>query len=448
MTEAWRWSGGGCPLRGARRGLRRSPTAARKACLGNSRYLKPDSRQEGLPFNPPLPSTKALAWILVCLILTASALAIGISPIRKVVDFEPGAQELSVTISNQQERAIKAVVYARGDLAQYIGIKDSLLTVQPGGQAQAGYVLTLPESFDRPGVHKGEIVAMEYPESFGTGKQSVVSASASVVSELWVRVPYPGKYAEGALHIESKNVGENVQFIVTLMNFGKEDIRSARATIKILGATYEQIAEFQTDEIALKPQEQKQMSGTWLANVNPGKYHAVAEIAYDEKKAVLEQDFEVGRLFIAVKAIDVRDFSLGEVAVMDITLKSEWNEPISGVYGEITVLDKQGTTFGTFKTASTDLAPMGEGTLKAYWDTNGLNVGSYTLRLLVHYGERVTERLVETEVSIDGIRTSLGPTAQVIAQKGASRETLLTILVILLIVINVVWFVFFMRKRK
>lgn len=91
---------------------------------------------------------------------------------------------------------------------------------------------------------------------------------------------------------------------------------------------------------------------------------------------------------------------------------------------------------------------MSEGTLRAYWDTQGLDVGSYTLRLLVHYGERVTERLVDTEVSIDGIRTAFGPTANVVAEKGASRETLLTILVVLLIVVNVVWLVYFMRRKK
>ncbi len=47
---------------------------------------------------------------------------------------------------------------------------------------------------------------MEYPSEFGTSEQAVVTATASVVSELWLRVPYPGKYAEAKLHINPKNI--------------------------------------------------------------------------------------------------------------------------------------------------------------------------------------------------------------------------------------------------
>jgi hypothetical protein len=289
---------------------------------------------------------------------------------------------------------------------------------------------------------------MEYPASFGTPEQTMVTAVASVVSELWVRVPFPGKYAEAKLYIDANNIGENVNFALSVMNFGKEDIRKAKAVIKILGATYEEIAVIETNEASIASGEQAKLTAGWLADVNPGRYHVVAEVTYDEKKVIVEQDFEVGNLLISIKKISVKEFSLGQIAAFDILLESQWNEQISNVYGEMTVLDDAGTQYATVKTAAIDVPAMGEGTLKAYWDTEGISVGRYTLRLLIHYAEKITEKLIDTEVNIDSIRTELGPTAQVVAGKGIGRDTILTILVLILILINVAWFVYFTRSKK
>lgn len=391
---------------------------------------------------------KNLLWLIVFLVILTNVTAIGVSPIRKVVDFEPNKEyELEIIIRNDGSSDMKAVVYARGDLAQHIGVVDSLVMLSKDeSEKPARYKLKLPSNFEKPGVHKSEIVVMEYPSTFATGQETMVSATASVVSELWVRVPYPGKYAEAKLYIDSKE--QNVEFAIDVMNFGKTNIAKAKATIKILGATYEEIASLETNEVSIKSSEQGRLTANWKPNVNSGKYHAVAEITYDEKKLVIEDNFEVGKLFIEIKRIDVKDFSLGQVAVFDILLESKWNEQIENVYGEMTVLDKSGTEYAKIKTASISMPAMGQGLLKAYWDTKGIQVGTYTLRILIHYGERVTEKLIETEVNIDSIRTELGPTAQVVAQKGMGRDTLLTILVIILVVINIGWFVFFIRWRK
>jgi hypothetical protein len=395
-------------------------------------------------------SAKLRIIALLAMFLLAAALvsAIGVSPVRKVVDYEPNKEyQLELKIINEGNKDIKAIVYARGDLEKYIGIVDSLVSMtKDEKEKSARYVLKTPENFEKPGIHKTDMVVMEYPSSFGTGQENVVSATASVISELWLRVPFPGKYAEAQLYIDSQP--ENVNFALKVMNFGKEDIQKAKAKIRILGATYEEIAVLETNEAGISAGQQSKLEASWKPNVNPGKYHAVAEISYDEKKAVVEDNFEVGKLFIGIKKIEVKDFSLGQVAVFDITLESKWNEEIKNVYGEMTVLDEKGTEYTKFKTANIDMPAMGEGVIKAYWDTKGAKVGKYSLRLLIHYSERVTEKLIDTEVNIDSIRTELGPTAQVVAQKGLGKENILTILVIVLILINIAWFVFFMRKKK
>ena len=395
-------------------------------------------------------NSKLMAWVAMFLILSSLCIAIGVSPIRKIIDFEPGEEhDLELKITNDGQKDIKAIIYARGDLTEYVGIVDSLVTLSKDeSEKYARYKLILPTNFEKPGVHKTDLVVMEYPSSFGTDQETMVRATASVVSELWVRVPFPGKYAEAIVYIDSENVGEDVNFAVAVMNFGKEDIKKVKAKIKILGATYEEIAVIETSEESIKSKDQTKLTATWFADVNPGKYHVVIEITYDDKKLILEENFEVGKLFIGIKRIDVEDFSLGQVAVFDILLESKWNENINNVYGDMTVLDESGTEYTKFKTASVDIPSMGEGLLKAYWDTKGITIGKYNLRLLIHYAEKVTEKLIETEVNIDSIRTELGPTAQVIAANGTGRDTLLTILVIILILINVGWFAFFIKPKK
>ncbi|MBR9699933.1 hypothetical protein GOV09_05740 [Candidatus Woesearchaeota archaeon] len=391
---------------------------------------------------------KFIAWLLMIFIVSSMAFAIGVSPVRKVIDFEPNKEvELDLLIRNDAGFDIKALVYARGELAEYIGIKDSLMTVtKEESQKKARYVMKMPAAFEKPGVHKTDLVVVEYPSSFGQEGETAVTATASVVTELWVRVPFPGKYAEADLTIDSKE--DKVDFYINVLNFGKDDIKEAKATIKILGATYEEIAAVETQTISIKAQDQAQLITSWIPNVNPGRYHAIAEIEYDGKKIILEKNFEVGKLYIEIKRIDVKDFNLGDVAVFDILLLSHWNEMIPDVYGEMTVLDADGTEYTKFKTASVDVAAQEEATLKAFWDTEGITVGTYTLRLLIHYAQRVTEKLIDTEVNIDSITTELGPTAQVVAEEGIDRDTVLTVLVIILVIINIVWFVYFMKSKK
>lgn len=390
---------------------------------------------------------KILPIIILLLIIVPAVLSIGVSPIRKVVDYEPNKEvDLSIKVTNDGQQDIKALVYARGELQERIGIVDSLLSITKGSDAVARYKLNMPPKFDTPGVHKTDIVVMEYPKSFGTEEGSMVTATASVVSELWLRVPYPGKYIEGQLFVNSKE--SQTDFVINVMNFGKANVAKAKATIKILGATYEEIARLETNEISLESKGQGKLVGKWDHDVNPGTYRAVVEIAYDQKKLVIEENFDIGSLYVEIKEIEVRDFTLGQIAVLDILLESKWNQPIKDVYGELSVLDNTGTEFSRIKTAAIDLSSNGQGTINAYWDTKDIKVGTYDLQLLIHYGEKVTEQIIETEVGIDSINTNLGLTAQVVAAPGIAKENILTILVIILVLVNVAWFVFFVKKKK
>ncbi len=395
--------------------------------------------------------SKIILYILMSMILINTALAIGVSPVKTIIDFEPGSHEITVRVINNEHKDFKAVIYAEGPLAQYIELTTTLVSVKAEEDSKSlSFKLNLPQKMDKPGTHEAKITILEFPKEFATEEAAaVISAVSSVVTTVIVRVPYPGLYAEADLIITQAEVDKPIIFTIPIYNFGQQDIKKAKATIIVYGATYEKIAEVYSDEQAIKSKEQTKLIASWQPNVNPGVYHATVKVDYDGQRINLEKNFNVGNLFIEISKVEVNDFVLGGVARFDIYLESKWNEIIKDVYGELTVKDKKGTIYTQSKTASIDIPAYEKAKLQSYWDTKDVQIGLYDVLLKIHYADKTTERLIETQVNIDSISTTLEPTAHVVAEKTKlfTRDNILVLLVIVLIIVNVSWFVY-VKKRK
>lgn len=393
-----------------------------------------------------------ILYAVLSMLLIQTALAIGVAPVKTVIDFEPGSQEITVRIINNEHKDFKAVVYSEGELAEYVELPTTLVTVKAEEDSKSlSFNLNLPEKLDRPGTHEAKITILEFPKEFATEEATaVIRAVGSVVTKVVVRVPYPGLYAEADLFITQAKVDKPVIFTIPIYNFGEQDIKKAKATITIYGATYEKIAEIYSDEKQIKSKEQTKLVASWMPDVNPGVYHASVKIDYDGRRINLEKNFNVGNLFIEISKVEVEDFILGGVARFDIYVESKWNELIKNVYGEMTVKDKKGGIYATSKTASVDIPAYEKAKLQAYWDTKDVQIGLYDVLLKIHYADKTTERLIETQVNIDSIQTRLGLTAQVVAKKSKllTRDSVLVLLVIILIVINISWFIYFRKRKK
>ena len=387
--------------------------------------------------------------LFLIIILSSIAAAIGVSPSNKIIEFEPNLKsEVTFSIINSENKDLKAVIYARGDYAKYTTLKETLVSLKASDKSMDfKFQLNLPKE-EKPGIHEAEIVVMEFPEEFATESETVITATTAVIAKLKVRVPYPGKYAEAKLYAYGNEPNKKVRFVMPVFNYGTLGIEKAKATIQILGATYEEIAVIESNEAKISSKGEVKLEAEWLANVNPGKYHVIATIWYDNEKITIEDDINIGSLFIDITRIDVKDFNLGEVAKFDIFLQSKWNELIENVYGEMTVTDKGGTEYTKFRTAATSMPALGQAKIEAYWDTAGISVGTYGMHLVVYYAGATTERMIETQVNIDSIRTSLTPTAQLVAPTAGKRDTLLMLLVFILIIVNIAWFIYFRRSRK
>lgn len=171
--------------------------------------------------------------------------------------------------------------------------------------------------------------------------------------------------------------------------------------------------------------------------MNPGAYLAIATINYDGKQIRLEQAFSVSNLVLSIKDVSVRDFNIGEIAVFDISLESMWNDEIKDVYAELEIYHK-GTISTKFKTASVNIGPLGKANLLGYWDTKGMEEGSYQTNVNVYYSGKMVSKTTDMLVTMSGTHV-FTPTAKAVQKEGFfTKETLLTSLVVILIAIVIV----------
>lgn len=390
-------------------------------------------------------------------IFANSALALGIGPSREYINFDEGLEkDKELFIINDKKETFKAVVYAQGDFAEHIRIKKPLIDVAATDEMKkVEYRIKFPKGKATPGEHKIEIVVKQLPPDDAADDGTVISADVAVISQLIVKVPYSGKYAEGKLFISgSENPDSAARFLVMLYNFGTEPIANAYAKVEIFGPTWEKLTEFKTNTAALQSKEEAKLEALWKPNLNKGTYVAVVTVYYDDKQFKLEQNFDVGTFMIDVSDISVKKFKLGDVAKFDITLFNSWNQNIGDVYVEMSVLDSNGKTLTQFKTASIEVAPQREGLLEAYWYTEGVMPGIYNVNMLIHYAGKIVQKEYEFEVDTNSIKqiglVGYSVTNDEEGKSGTEKTLIILVLfvVIVLIAMNVAWFYYMSKHVK
>jgi len=390
---------------------------------------------------------KMVMLFLVLTLLLQVVSAVGISPAKKYINYVPGDSETNtIRVFSDSVSEVDIIVHVQGDIAQYIELEKEFIEIMEGQKrAEIKYTINMPDEILKPGIHEGYIIAFEVPkgkEINDVGVGAVIAVSSAVK----LRVPYPKKYAEANLYIENAEQGEEVGFLIPVFNYGLESFETY-AKIEIYGATYEKIDEFYTDTLTLQPKQDGQLGGGWIADVNQGIYKAVVTVYYGEESIRLEDNFDVGSLYVKISGIDVDDFVLGGIAQFDILIENMWGANIGDVYAEIIFKDTLGNEYGRFKTAEEDLGKYDSGILNAYWDTKGLSVGEYYMDITLHYADKTTKELIKTFVSLDSITTNM-LMGNVVRGSGESNTNLILIFgVIIMIILNLVFMRYFKRKK-
>jgi len=212
------------------------------------------------------------------------------------------------------------------------------------------------------------------------------------------------------------------------------------------------VATLKTNEIELLSKERKEVTALWdVSEVNAGPYRAVATLIYDEDTLKLERNFNVGRKHLSIENVEVNDFTLGDIAKFEILVKNEWSETIGGAYSQMLVRNNKGEVMADFKSPTYDIESLDKTLMTAFWDTEGVRIGTYDASLLLHYEGLTDQQDLQLEINDDSINIiGLG---NVISNGGNifGENQLLVFLVIgviLLILINIGWFLFLRGKLR
>ncbi len=378
--------------------------------------------------------------------------AIGITPGRKTIDFQPNLKtSVQFSIINNEKKAMGVVVYVEGELKYSITLHDTLVEFKENEDSKSfTYDVQLPNQLKEPGVYETRIVAREIPIT-EKNQGSFVGATSAVVSQLHVLVPYPGKYAKAELKVSDNDGGKPVKFFVALSNLGEQNIVNAKAVIDIFGANNQKITTITTNTKSIDSKQRDDLYAVWDSkSINIGKYYAKATITYDGKVTESNLVFDVGQLLLEIFSIEVNNFKFGGIAKFDILLENKWNEDLKNVYAEISLLDQKGNEIVKFKSANGEIKTNSKGKLIAFWDTGGFKEGIYNGKISVYYNDQVAEKQLRTVISLNSIKTDfVGISAEVVGVKSnLNNQGLLIFLVVILIVGNIAWFVYFKKRVK
>jgi hypothetical protein len=397
--------------------------------------------------------------LLILALSVSSAMGLGVGPSRQYISYLSGQKiQDKLIIINDGKEDFKAGVYAQGDLASYVKIIQPLLEVSSTDSTKAvSYEINFPNTPPTPGEHRIDIVVRQFPAGNNADEGTTVSANMAVIAQIVVKVPYPGKFAEGKLFISGSEKNDTpTSFVIQMYNYGTEPITDAHAKVEIFGPNLEKVDELETESKAIKPKEEAQLQAVWQPKVSKGTYKALVTVVYDDKEFKIEQNFDVGIFVIDVSDISVKKFKLGDVAKFDILLFNSWNRDMQDVYVEMTVEDKTGKKMTEFKTGAIDIPSQQTGSLEAYWYTEGVMPGIYNVKLVVHYAGKITQKEYEFEVNTNSVTrigtSAIGQAVGAAGEKGASSQkviiALILIVLVLLIAMNIAWFYIISKKLK
>ncbi len=371
-----------------------------------------------------------LGCLLFLVILsTASASGYALYPASTNVPYNPGqTYELSFHISGNFGYEVVNVV-KDGAFADYIELEQDKLTITNAG-ADLKFRLTVPE-VSEPGEYETYVGVEQLPPVSLYGRPSVL-ALVKVMGVIRMTVPCNGECVKLELFAKDVEVGQKAYFQLKLTNTGNQTISNAGGDLRI-GDTY--ILPLTGISNIAAGQTQIMYAELDTTNASPGRYKANALVNFDGNTKSVSTDFKIGKFELKITGINAPDVIQNQTAQINILLSSVWNEPVSGVFAEVFVLDASGAKISQSITPSATIDSWSDAALVSYWDTKNVPLGNYTVRANVHYADQIVSG--EGKINV------------VAAKPGLVENTpMTTTIAIVLLIMMLVLFALVVRKKQ
>jgi hypothetical protein len=338
---------------------------------------------------------KIMVFVFLLLSISQITAALGVVPGRTSINFEPGeSQEITVRVLNNQNKDMNVLVSKEGLLADYVELDSDKISFKASeGEKFFTYHISMPPDIKTPGNNDVDISFVESPLIENEG-ETIVGGRPAVITQLRIKVPYPGRYAEADLQISV--LDDKVTFTIPVHNLGSEEL-NVKTKIRISGPDGKELDSITPNEVRIRQGESDKIVGSWSA-ISVGTYSATIEVDYGGKLIEISKEFIVGDMFIRIMDISFDKFKLGDIAQMDILIQSGWNDVINEVYADVYVKNKEGNTISILKTASADIDSFTDDVLTAYWDTNGVKTGFYDVLIKLNYAGKWSEETFEIQI--------------------------------------------------
>jgi hypothetical protein len=391
---------------------------------------------------------KYLLGFLLLLLLLQSVYAIGITPGRTTINFEPNLQkQVFFSVVNSEQKEMSVLFFVRGELKDFVSLNQDKIFFNLGDTSKSfNYSVLLPEELE-PGLHTAEIVAQEIPTD-ADEEGTTLGSTVAVVTQLYIYVPYPGKYLDFETEVIEASPGQTTVFLIPMINRGSLEIKKVQTKIEIYSGE-NLIDEIYLEDINVLAGERKEVIGMWDTNVEIGRYKARIILNYDGEEKVVEKEFNVGESKLEIELITVKDFKLGGIAKFNILINNKMINDIKDVNVNMIVYGSEKEIIADVKSQNYDALSLSKTEMVAYWDTEGINKGTYDGKLILRYGSERDEKNVKIKVTEDSIEV-IGITGKVIVQSDGKFDitNILIILIVILILANILWFLVFKRLKK
>lgn len=360
---------------------------------------------------------KIAIWILAIILLVAAVNALGVTPGRNTVNYVHGGVGTNIIkIVNDQNTNLNLVVYAQGDLKDSIQINQTSFKLGPEDkEAYIEVSYSLPDNL-KPGTKEADIVIRDIGEE--SNGDLVISATLAVISQLYVMVPYPGKYAEAELDVLADE--GKVGFYTRVFNRGSESI-NARVSYNILNKDGKKVQTLDVPEQEIKPNERKELIANWQSE-SAGDYVVEAVVNYGEE-IKLQKEFTSGGELVKAIAISVDNFVLGEIAKLNILVENLAEADINDLSAELMLSNADGDKVADERSLPIELKSKDRAELFIYWDTKNLAAGTYKGSLTLKYRGKSVSKSVVANVAQNRIDVSLGGiTGFAVAQQPARTD--------------------------
>ena len=397
---------------------------------------------------------------LVYLSLPASVSAFAIAPGKTILEFTPNTiAEQEIFLFNTKQEPLTLTLEATGDLAPYIQISKTQITLAPSTSITIPYTLRLPAGFPQSGNIMGMIIAHQTPKTFSDNSANIVRVGAvvGVASTIQVNVPYQGRTLEASVHVPFTDSYQPVTFLAQAKNVGTDDISNLRMQIAIYDTEDTLLTTLSSEEKKLETGKRTDIVVVWDPHILYGDYHAVITFLYNGRKQESALDFTVGKFPVELTDLRIEHFVFGSQADIAALLTNKIDRDITAT-ASITLQDASAYYSTSLDAQTITLLSKQDKLLLFPWKLTNVALGAYKGKVslttekttavrnfyitLTPEGASATFANVQ---SLTGQTIFLEPTLDI--SKATFNATL--VIVIIIMVVNIILFsVWYYRKRR